>query len=246
MNWRRGKKRLQEMAIRKPLDMKSGAIFKTSSYGDIEVIEYFNALNVLIAFKDTGTVVKAASGNIRMGSVKDPCKPNVFGVGFYGIGEFKAKVNGKNTPAYDRWHDMIRRCYSEAYQNRFPTYKECSVDDNWHNFQNFAKWFYDNYPNDGKEYDLDKDIIKDGNKVYSSDFCKFVTKQENYEKAHARFYYFKKDGEPLRIFNLRDFCNGNEKLRKKLVALNSGRVRPFDGWDASSEIEWEAAENGKL
>ena len=51
---------------------------------------------------------------------------------------------------------MIIRCYSNNYHQREPSYKECSVCEEWLNFQNFAKWWYINYFEEG---DLDKDLL---------------------------------------------------------------------------------------
>jgi hypothetical protein len=222
-----------------PQDMIPGTKHQTKSSGEIEILDYINSSDVKIKFIATGAVASVYSGNIRLGSIKDPLKPVVLGVGYFGIGEFKAKVNGSNTPAYERWRGMLKRCYCDKYQKRFPTYTGCLVASEWHNFQVFAKWFYENYPNDGVNYDLDKDIVQDGNKIYSSEFCKFVTKKENYAKAHAKAHYFKKNGKVLKIVNLRDFCNGDESLRKRLVALKAGKVLPFDGWERAKESDLE-------
>ena len=70
---------------------------------------------------------------------------------------------------------MLRRCYNERELNKQPTYRGCSVCDEWHNFQNFAQWYTDNYYEiDGECMELDKDILHKGNKIYSPDNCVFV------------------------------------------------------------------------
>ena len=76
-----------------------------------------------------------------------------------------------NAPAYQRWFDMVRRCYSEKYHISKPTYIGCSVCAEWLYFSNFKKWYDENYI-DG--FHLDKDILVEGNKVYSPEFCRFV------------------------------------------------------------------------
>lgn len=73
--------------------------------------------------------------------------------------------------AYKTWTSMIRRCYSPKYHKFKPTYIDCQVCSEWKYFSNFERWFYENYK-DG--YVLDKDIIKQGNKIYSPDTCCFV------------------------------------------------------------------------
>ena len=53
---------------------------------------------------------------------------------------------------------------------------DCTVDERWHNFQNFAEWYYDNYI---EGYHLDKDILFKGNKIYSPETCCFVPQEIN-------------------------------------------------------------------
>ena len=75
---------------------------------------------------------------------------------------------------------MLKRCYDPYYINREPTYIDVYVCDEWHNFQNFGKWFEENYyeiPNERIE--LDKDILFKGNKIYSPKTCIFVPQRIN-------------------------------------------------------------------
>lgn len=71
---------------------------------------------------------------------------------------------------------MLQRCYDPKLHLRHPTYKECNVIEEWHNFQNFASWFEKNYI-DG--YQIDKDLLVEGNKIYSPETCCFVPKEIN-------------------------------------------------------------------
>lgn len=82
-------------------------------------------------------------------------------------------VNGKKCihKAYDKWHSMMRRCYSEKALARDKTYIGCSVCEEWHNYDVFYKWFEKNYI---EGYDLDKDLLENGNKIYSAKTCCFV------------------------------------------------------------------------
>ena len=57
-----------------------------------------------------------------------------------------------------------------------PTYKEVLVHKEWHNFQNFAEWYNNNYK---ENYCLDKDIICKDCKIYSSNTCAFVPREIN-------------------------------------------------------------------
>lgn len=87
-------------------------------------------------------------------------------------------INGKNRIDlfYRKWCDMIKRCYSEKEQERNPSYKGCSVIDEWHYFMTFKEWM-EKQDWEGKE--LDKDILIQGNKVYSPNTCIFVSRSVN-------------------------------------------------------------------
>lgn len=84
------------------------------------------------------------------------------------------KINGKQVCCkfYSVWLHMLRRCYSENYQNKKPTYKGCSVCEEWLTFSNFKAWME---KQDWQGHDIDKDILVKGNKVYSPETCVFVT-----------------------------------------------------------------------
>jgi hypothetical protein len=70
---------------------------------------------------------------------------------------------------------MLARCYSEKFHEKQPTYIGCTVCEEWHNFQNYAKWYDENYYEvDGYKMNLDKDILVKGNKIYSPETCVFV------------------------------------------------------------------------
>lgn len=102
----------------------------------------------------------------------------------YGIGindadyPLSKTVNGKRErcPFYKTWLHMLIRCYSDEYKKKYPTYQNCSVCSEWLSFMAFRSWMM-TQEWEGKQ--LDKDIIKQGNKVYGPDFCAFVTCRTN-------------------------------------------------------------------
>ena len=79
-------------------------------------------------------------------------------------------------PYYRVWMDMLQRCYSSKFQERRPTYKGCSVSKEWITFSKFKAWM-EKQQWQGKQ--LDKDILFEGNKVYSKEKCAFVTSEVN-------------------------------------------------------------------
>ena len=87
-------------------------------------------------------------------------------------------VDGKRVtcPYYATWKNMLRRCYSEKCQERRPTYKGCSVCPEWIYFMNFRRWMM---TQDWQGKALDKDLLIEGNKVYSANTCVFVDQMTN-------------------------------------------------------------------
>ena len=81
-----------------------------------------------------------------------------------------------NTKAGLLWNSMIRRCYSPKALKRRNTYSDCEVCEDWLIFSNFKRWFDKNYV---EGYQLDKDILHKGNRVYSPDSCCFVPLEIN-------------------------------------------------------------------
>ena len=96
---------------------------------------------------------------------------NIKYVSGIGICDIPATVNGKRLPAYQYWTSMLTRCTSYGKAARFDTYKGCTVSKQWLLFSEFKKWFDLNHK---EHYDLDKDILVPGNKVYGPDTCRFV------------------------------------------------------------------------
>ena len=121
------------------------------------------------------TAKRVRYDNFKNGNVKCPYERRIYGVGYLGEGKYKAYENGKQTRLYHTWQSMLGRCYDEKYHKRHPTYKNCKVCEEWHNFQNFAEWHYNNYYDvDDETMCLDKDILFKGNKFYSPETCMFV------------------------------------------------------------------------
>lgn len=79
-------------------------------------------------------------------------------------------------PYYQAWRGMLQRCYSAKFQEKHPTYKGCSVSEEWLVFSKFKAWME---KQDWEGNQLDKDLLVDGNKVYSESTCVFVNQAIN-------------------------------------------------------------------
>lgn len=128
------------------------------------------------------------------------------------------------------WENMKQRCYSEKYQEKYPTYKGCYVCDDWLNYDNFKKWFDENYnPETMKGFVLDKDILVEGNKIYSPDTCCFVPQEinntfKNYKNkkySTGIFFKYNKFVVLLNRFKRRNNYGGfyNEDNAKKVYEI---------------------------
>ena len=159
-----------------------GVVCKSKSSGDFKILKYNDARNVEIQFINTWFETVAELGNIRNGNVKDPYLPSVFGIGVLGT-KYPSKVNGVNTKEYKLWYNMLVRCYSDAYKKKYQTYEGCKVSDNFKSYEYFYGWCYSQIgfdaKGDGNPFQLDKDLLIKGNKVYSEDSCVFLPKEIN-------------------------------------------------------------------
>ena len=119
-------------------------------------------------------------GTFKKGNVKCPYEPRTFGVGYLGEGKYTTTENGKLKKYFKIWSNMLRRCYDPKHRERYPTYKDCKVEEYLLNFQHMCEWINGNYYKvSGEIMCLDKDILCKGNKIYSRDTCIFVPERIN-------------------------------------------------------------------
>ena len=114
--------------------------------------------------------------NLKTNLVGNHNRGKVFGVGINDTNE------STKTKEYVLWHSMLRRCYSEVYQKSKPRYVGCSVAEEWKYFSKFKRDVV-NIPffnmACASDYQMDKDILISGNKIYSKETVCFVPKEIN-------------------------------------------------------------------
>jgi hypothetical protein len=161
--------------------IKIGQINKNRFDSVMIVEEYIDSETVVVRFENGNYRVVTNWDQFIKGKVMNVYDKSMYGVGYLGDGKYKTSVNYNQTPQFKTWHGMLKRCYKDKYKEKFPTYNECIVCDEWHNFQNFAAWYDQNYYEiENERMELDKDILVKGNKIYSPDTCVFVPKKINY------------------------------------------------------------------
>lgn len=105
---------------------------------------------------------------------------------------------------YKRWIKMKVRCTQKSFQGQRPTYIGCCICDEWQKFEYFLEWASERYI---VGWQLDKDIIIKGNKVYSPETCCFVPQRINtlFTKRQRQ-----RGGLPIGV------CNNGKKFRGEL------------------------------
>src|SRR3990167_62339 len=86
------------------------------------------------------------------------------------------KITTWRCPFYTRWVGMLERGYSLKFKDKAPTYKDCTVCEEWLTFSSFKAWM-EQQDWEGKQ--LDKDLLVRGNKLYSPETCVFISRQVN-------------------------------------------------------------------
>lgn len=139
------------------------------------VINYINANTIEVKFDD-GLTKFLGYDTLRGGKFSHPLDRTIFNVGYIGIGQY-TRINSQKV--YEKWHNMLERVYSRAFHKtkKSSTYKGTMVCKQWHNFQNFAEWFYRQEYQEG--WELDKDALSTNVSVYSAKTCVLVPRSIN-------------------------------------------------------------------
>lgn len=154
--------------------------------------------------------------DFQQGTVRCPYDTNVYNVGYLGEGKYNCSIKRKLTNEYKTWSYMLERCYNTDYLERFPSYIDCTVCTEWHNFQNFAKWYEENYYEvENSKMCLDKDILCKGNRIYSPKNCIFVPEEINLIFLHNNK---KESGLPKGVTRHKD------KFRSRSHIIENGKT----------------------
>ena len=191
---------------------------------DYSRVEYVNSrTKVCIICPIHGTFHQSPEAHIRLKQGCPKCgnqkkKKPIERVGIYD------KDNKSTSYIYKLWREMIRRCYNPKCLERRPTYQGCSVCEEWKYFSNFEKWVLSQeYYTEG--YQLDKDVLVKGNKMYSPDTCCLIPREINIQLSG----HYKKTSQPKGVFLQK---NGTYSVHCASPRYKSGFVGTFN-----SEIE---------
>lgn len=150
----------------------------------MQIINYNLRSDIRVKFLDEyGYETNTTYNNFTRGTIKNPYDKTIYGIGYLGEGGHHphAGNNGIQFDKYTAWQHMIGRCYCEEKRSSHPAYAGCTVCKEWHNFQNFAEWYENNFyeVGDGIRMHIDKDVLVKGNKVYSPSTCIILPQRIN-------------------------------------------------------------------
>jgi len=101
----------------------------------------------------------------------------------YGVGVNdwvgNVKVGGKKIREYQLWNGMLERCFDEKLKQRQPTYEGVTCSKEWLSMTKFIEDVSQMKGFGLSGWQLDKDILVKGNKLYSKDTCCFVPHEIN-------------------------------------------------------------------
>lgn len=149
----------------------------TSLKGEtVTVVDYLNYSSVTIEFED-GTQVIRNLQYIRTGSFD------------------RRVVNGRtvnNKRLYHAYSSMYARCYNIDRKLKHKSYAGCTISEEWGSTDLFVLWALDQPGSDKEDWQLDKDILVKGNRVYGPDTCCFVPFEINvaFTKSNAKRGYY--------------------------------------------------------
>mgnify|MGYP003616804659 CR=1 FL=1 len=213
-----------------------GVVCKSKSSGDFKILKCNGAKNVEIQFVNTGYETTVQLGSIRNGYVKDPYSPSVYGIGILGT-RHPSTINGRNTKEYEVWHSMLSRCYSNNFKKKNPTYKGCEVSENFKYYEYFYEWCHKQIGFDNEDWQLDKDLLTKGNKVYSESTCIFIPQEINtllikctaLRGEHLIGVYWSKTNKSFRAMVRKN------KRKKEHLGLFNTELEAFNAYKTAKE-----------
>lgn len=198
-----------------PEDLAPGSIFESVQFGFYQVIEYKSNNHIVVKFTDTGYISNPLLAmHVRNGSVKDYNYPTVVNFGY--LGSFGGIKNITKTPLYRKWHGMVKRCKNPWFKD--VTYEDKDVVDEWASYPEFYAWAIAQKGHDKEGWELDKDFLVDGNKIYGPDTCCFIPK---YLNGLFRNTKISEQGLPKGVYRYRGKYIARIWLKDKKVSLGT-------------------------
>ena len=190
-----------------------GSVIETANCGKAIVLS-LEGYRGDVEFFNTGNIDNFRKDHLVDGKIKDQKAPLTFGVG-YTDGEL-VKINHKHLPYYVAWKGILERCYSTKLHNKYPSYVKATVCKEWHSLKNFKIWF--DTAGYSKGFEVDKDLLVQGNKHYSPETCTLLPQRLNTLLIHK--YTNRKDKTlPIGVTK-------NKKSKRSWARCHIGQKQP--------------------
>lgn len=158
-----------------------GYTYTTYKGVSMEIVNYTESENSYdVVSLDTGSVFKGKS-RCEIYKRKNFLDPKAKGVNKTSLGEYRE--SSLRSQAYSVWKGIIDRCYNPN-NHLYHRYggRGVKVSNDWKVFRNFLDWYEDkalNVLGDARTYDIDKEILTNGGKLYSAEACCFIPRRLN-------------------------------------------------------------------
>jgi hypothetical protein len=158
--------------------------FKSPVHNNLFVIKFLNE-----EFPKDKCLV-SGKNNILKGDIKNPYQKSILGIAAFG-NAYKYDLfkygDKKRKYLYDLYRDLIKRVYTPYNNAEVNAYKDGELDPRWDTYEKFLDWVFGDKTNNFQWfYQLDKDLLKPGNKIYGPDTCIFLPQQLNKTLAFSK------------------------------------------------------------
>ena len=142
-------------------DLKVGQVFPTTKGGDVTIKRIGrDSHSILVQFNDKRKYRRIVQLNhLLKGYILNPYAPNLFGVGYLGVGPYTSPRRIASGRAYGTWYAMLKKCYEED--------SSYTMDASWHKYQTYARWYHKQIRPSESRFFVNLNLIHPDNKHYS-------------------------------------------------------------------------------
>lgn len=164
-------------------------------------------------------------------------KATVLGVGTVDVC-FQISVGRTHIWQYKMWSNMLMRCFGNKYKQEHPSYRDVTCCKEWLSFATFVEWVNKEVDYMGLKpyFDLDKDILKVGNKEYRPECCSIVPSEINMLFTSRKAT---RGDLPIGVYYNRESGNYAAQIRRFGVLNTIGRYdtvqEAFDSYKVAKE-----------
>ncbi len=145
-------------------------------------------------------------------------------------------IGGNPIKEYQLWVNMLKRCFDDKIKQEYPTYQGVTCSKEWLSMTKFIEDVSQMRGYVLSGWELDKDILQKGNKLYSKDTCCFVPLEVNIlltkcDKARGEYpvgvYFDKHAGKFMAKLNI----NG----KRKFLGRFTSPIEAFQAYKVAKE-----------